>query len=194
MDSMDSAVSETLAGFNINNDLNVLDHLGDQLKDMDRRRRRELDTQQSRIDGLKRQLATQNRMLEQLRTSEKLKQAKKDLMVSEDEMFKVANALTASNMEVNSLKLTYNQDLKRLDELDQQLQTLRDRSDDADLVESVDRAKMIKVKLYESLGVKGDPEHKQVLVLNKGANKTRVLKLDDRYSAYFVSNYVWDNL
>ncbi|VEU22637.1 DEKNAAC103678 [Brettanomyces naardenensis] len=112
----------------------------------------------------------------------------------ENRLFKIAGNLTTFNMELNSLKLTYNQDLKRLDELEDELSGLKnsfglENSDDA-----VERAKIIKLKLYESTGLKLDPERREVLVLNKSANKTTVLKVNDNYSDYFISNYIWANI
>jgi len=150
---------------------------------------------------LKKQLNTLSNTINELKLSPKLRNAKNDLIELENQMFKIANSLTKLNMEINSLKLTYNQDIKQLDDLEEQIQNLKvgfklklAENSSSELGEASEKAKLIKLRLYESLGLKIDPENKEILVLNKQENKTSVLKVDDSYSEYFISNYIWNNI
>lgn len=108
-------------------------------------------------------------------------------------------------MEINSLKLSYNEDLKRLDELETELSKLNDKfishtailqvdsnSTDSKVVD--ENANLIKLKLYQSLGLKFNQETREVLILNKSKNNVSLLKIDDTYSEYFISNYIWDSI
>lgn len=108
-------------------------------------------------------------------------------------MFKVASNLTTYNMELNSLKLTYNQNLKKLDDLEVQLDTVKAGFRQSQ-EESSERANLIKLKLYESLGLKLNNEKHQVLVWNRSTSNAKVLKIDDCDSDYIVSNYIWGNI
>jgi len=149
---------------------------------------------------LKKRLKTLSDTISELKLSPKLKNAKNDLIELENQMFKIANGLTKLNMEINSLKLTYNQDLKQLDDLEDQIQGLKVgfksklAESSAEPDEVSEKSKLIKLRLYESLGLKLDSGSKEILVLNKQENKTSVLKVDDSYSEYFISNYVWNNI
>lgn len=109
------------------------------------------------------------------------------------------------NMEINSLKLSYNEDLKRLDELETELSKLNDKfishtanlqidPDSTDSKAVDENANLIKLKLYQSLGLKFNQETREVLILNKSKNSVSLLKIDDTYSEYFISNYIWDSI
>ncbi|GMG35929.1 unnamed protein product [Ambrosiozyma monospora] len=57
-----------------------------------------------------------------------------------------------------------------------------------------ERAKMLKAKLYQISGVKINLEKREVLVLNKKKATSSVLKLEEEYSDYFITNFIWENL
>lgn len=104
-------------------------------------------------------------------------------------------------MEINTLKLSYNQNLKRLDELESELSKLNDKfvSGSVNLQlndsKSVDEnTNLIKLKLYQSIGLKFNSHTQEVLILNKKKNNVSLLKIDDTYSEYFISNFIWDNI
>ncbi len=223
MDALKSAVVDTRASFDIQNDLKLLDNISRNLQQLDSLQGSDLKEKRDRLmvsfytkfyckikvhkdktnigTDLKKQLNTLSNTINELKLSPKLRNAKNDLIELENQMFKIANSLTKLNMEINSLKLTYNQDIKQLDDLEEQIQNLKvgfklklAENSSSELGEASEKAKLIKLRLYESLGLKIDPENKEILVLNKQENKTSVLKVDDSYSEYFISNYIWNNI
>lgn len=108
-------------------------------------------------------------------------------------------------MEINSLKLSYNENLKRLDELETELAKLNDKfithaanlpidSASTDPKTLDENTNLIKLKLYQSLGLKFNQDTREVLILNKSKNSVSLLKIDDTYSEYFISNFIWDNI
>lgn len=56
-------------------------------------------------------------------------------------------------------------------------------------------ANVLKINLYRNLGVRIESEEgKDDQILVQDNDKTSVLKVEKKYSEYFVSNYVWDRL
>ena len=63
-------------------------------------------------------------------------------------------------------------------------------------------SKAIKINIYKNLGVEiesgeeGETENKQdkVIIYNKETNLSSILNIDDKYSEYFITNYIWDRL
>lgn len=154
---------------------------------------------------LQRQLENTLSSIKSLRSSSQTKSTKAELKKLENEIFDSARSLTSLNMEINSLKLSYNENLKRLDELETELAKLNDKfiTHAANLpIDSVstdpktldENTNLIKLKLYQSLGLKFNQDTREVLILNKSKNSVSLLKIDDTYSEYFISNFIWDNI
>lgn len=152
-----------------------------------------------------RQLENTLSSIKSLRSSSQTKSTKAELKKLENEIFDSARSLTSLNMEINSLKLSYNENLKRLDELETELARLNDKfithaanlpidsaSTDPNTLD--ENTNLIKLKLYQSLGLKFNPDTREVLILNKRKNSVSLLKIDDTYSEYFISNFIWDNI
>lgn len=107
-------------------------------------------------------------------------------------------------MEISSLKISYNKNLKKLDELEIELSKLTDKfninnlnsidTKNPDSKYIQDNTNLLKLKLYQSLGIKFNNETREVLILNKSKNNVSLLKIDDSYSEYFISNFIWDNI
>lgn len=103
-------------------------------------------------------------------------------------------------MEINSLKLSFNENLKKLDDLESELSKLNEKfiisttttPNDENTIE--ENTNIIKLKLFQSIGIKFNVESREVLILNKSKNSISLLKIDDSYSEYFISNYIWDNI
>lgn len=154
---------------------------------------------------LQRQLENTLSSIKSLRSSSQTKSTKAELKKLENEIFDSARSLTSLNMEINSLKLSYNENLKRLDELETELAKLNDKfithaanlpidSASTDPKTLDENTNLIKLKLYQSLGLKFNQDTREVLILNKSKNSVSLLKIDDTYSEYFISNFIWDNI
>ncbi|GAV26838.1 hypothetical protein PMKS-000294 [Pichia membranifaciens] len=172
---------------------------------MDSLKDQNLASYSARIEDLERQLENTLSSIKSLRSSSQTKSTKSELKKLENEIFDSARSLTSLNMEINSLKLSYNEDLKRLDELETELAKLNDKfishtanlqidPDSTDSKAVDENANLIKLKLYQSLGLKFNQETREVLILNKSKNSVSLLKIDDTYSEYFISNYIWDSI
>ncbi|ESX02035.1 hypothetical protein KL905_002306 [Ogataea polymorpha] len=181
--------------FDIQKDLSAIDTINNNLKKLESLRQEELDRHQDKLDELQRELEHFESSIEELKNNQKSKEVKEELLKVEDLIFTIAKHLTSLNMELNALKLKYNQDLVKLENLQNQLAELEQHSIETDANKNVsERSKALKLKLYESLGLKLDFNSKQVLVLNKKSQKTNVLNLDQGYDEMFISEYIWDNI
>lgn len=146
---------------------------------------------------LKRQLENILSSIKSLKNSTQTKTTKQELKKLENEIFNSARNLTNLNMEINSLKLSYNENLKKLDKLESELVKLNEKfiSNTINDSKSIDEnTNLIKLKLYQSIGLKFNTETKEVLILNKKKNNVSLLKIDDTYSEYFISNFIWENI
>ncbi|KAH3671881.1 hypothetical protein OGAPHI_000067 [Ogataea philodendri] len=181
--------------FDIQKDISAMDTINNNLKKLESLRQDELDRHQDKLDELQRELDNFRTSITDLKNDQKSKDVKEELLKLEDLIFTVAKHLTSLNMELNALKLKHNQDLVKLEDLQNKLSDLEQTSVESDTSKNVsERSKALKLKLYESLGLKLDFENKQILVLNKKSQKTNVLSLDQGYDEMFVSEYIWDNI
>lgn len=64
-------------------------------------------------------------------------------------------------------------------------------------------SKVIKINIYKNLGVEiedaVDQDDKQnkcdkIVIFNKEANLSSILNVEEKYSEYFITNYIWDRL
>lgn len=205
MESLSSAIGETLTLFDLQHDINQINIISSKFKQMDSTSHQKIQSFNLKIDDLKKQLDNVKASIKSLKHSSSFKTTKSSIIQLENEIFETARSLTTLNMEINTLKLSYNHDLKKLDELETDLNQLRiSFSSLPDISNSSldksnpnvinDRARIIKMKLFDSLGLKVDLEKAQITILNKSTNRLISLKIDDNYSDYFISNYIWDNM
>ncbi|GME80417.1 unnamed protein product [[Candida] boidinii] len=132
-------------------------------------------------------------------------------------------------MELNMLNLKLNKDLKNLDNLNLQLDQIKNnyeinkrkliknnnnnnnKKSDTDMIDInnedeedeegeddkkiSENAKILKLRLYESIGVKFNKSNNEIIILNKKNNQTNILKVNNNeYSDYFISNFIWDRI
>ncbi|GMM31187.1 hypothetical protein DAMA08_039320 [Martiniozyma asiatica (nom. inval.)] len=201
MESLAAAISDTLSVFDIQNDIDMIDSVLTKLRSLDSHHSKEKSSINDRLVALRKQLKSLDESIKSLRLSSSSKSTKLTLVQLENEIFESAKSLTSLNMEINTAKITYNEDLKRLDELEQVLNklnnslTLLPQSDKPQDAHNADeRAKMVKLKLFESIGLKFNLDKGEVLILNKNENQVKSFTIDKNYSEYFISNYIWDNL
>ncbi|KAG0682659.1 kinetochore-associated Ndc80 complex subunit spc24 [Pichia californica] len=201
MESLATPIEETISVFDIQNDLDLIDTINNKIQQMDSIKDQNITSFSIRVDDLKQQLENTLSSIKSLKSSSQTKSTKSELRKLENEIFNTARNLTSLNMEINTLKLSYNQNLKRLDELESELSKLNDKfvSGSVNLQlndsKSVDEnTNLIKLKLYQSIGLKFNSHTQEVLILNKKKNNVSLLKIDDTYSEYFISNFIWDNI
>ncbi|ODV77289.1 Spc24-domain-containing protein [Suhomyces tanzawaensis NRRL Y-17324] len=117
---------------------------------------------------------------------------------------KVSIAKTLNDLEssLSSLKLSKSSLGIELDEIKEKVVSLFnnpfERRENDDLLDQ--DSHILKINLYRNLGVRienfdtQENENDRVLVFNKETNLTSVLKVDDKYSDFFISNYIWDTI
>jgi kinetochore protein Spc24 len=206
LESLATPVQDTLSILEIHNDIALVDAVNNKIHQLDTFTEENISSFQLRIDELHRQLDNILSSIKSLKSSTQSKSTKLELKKLENEMFNSARNLTSLNMEINSLKLSYNDNLKKLDTLQSELTALNDkflintgdishtnahRDGNTDIDENTN---LVKLKLYQSLGARYDNDTREVLVLNKKQNTVSSLKLNDSYSDFFISNYIWDSI
>jgi kinetochore protein Spc24, fungi type len=206
LESLATPVQDTLSILEIHNDIALVDAVNNKIHQLDTFTEENISSFQLRIDELHRQLDNILSSIKSLKSSTQSKSTKLELKKLENEMFNSARNLTSLNMEINSLKLSYNDNLKKLDTLQSELTALNDkflinigdishtdahRDSNTDIDENTN---LVKLKLYQSLGARYDNDTREVLVLNKKQNTVSSLKLNDSYSDFFISNYIWDSI
>lgn len=209
LESLAAPIQDTLSILEIHNDIALVDAVNNKIHQLDTFTQENISSFQLRIDELHRQLENILSSIKSLKSSSQSKSTKLELKKLENEMFNSARSLTSLNMEINSMKLSYNDNLKKLDTLQSELNALNDKfmlntenisdpsshkdgaNTNADLDEN---ANLVKLKLYQSIGLRYDNDTREVLVLNKKENRVNSLKLNDSYSDFFISNYIWDSI
>ena len=127
----------------------------------------------------------------------------------------IFNVMNEKSIELDNLKLSL---AKNLNDLESQINSMNITKND--LMEKYELVKMkndnlindnilknpdskaIKINIYKNLGVEiesggeGETENKQdkVIIYNKETNLSSILNIDDKYSEYFITNYIWDRL
>lgn len=127
----------------------------------------------------------------------------------------IFNVMNEKSIELDNLKLSL---AKNLNDLESQINSMNITK--KDLMEKCELVKMkndnlindnilknpdskaIKINIYKNLGVEiesgeeGETENKQdkVIIYNKETNLSSILNIDDKYSEYFITNYIWDRL
>lgn len=127
----------------------------------------------------------------------------------------IFNVMNEKSIELDNLKLSL---AKNLNDLESQINSMNITK--KDLMEKYELVKMkndnlindnilknpdskaIKINIYKNLGVEiesggeGETENKQdkVIIYNKETNLSSILNIDDKYSEYFITNYIWDRL
>lgn len=195
MESLTIPVTDTISIIDIQNDIARIDTVNHCFHEIDLLQQQNVNSIQTRIDQLKRQLDNIHDSIKSFKNSSQNKLIRNELKTFELEIFNSARNLTSLNMQLNTLKLSYNENMKRLDQLEYQLDDLNStflRNSDA--LDSLESSNIIKLKLFQSTGLKYDTEGREVVILNKRKHTITPLKLDDNYTDYFISNFIWDNM
>lgn len=127
----------------------------------------------------------------------------------------IFTVMNEKSIELDNLKLSL---AKNLNDLESQINSMNITK--KDLMEKYELVKMkndnlindnilknpdskaIKINIYKNLGIEiesgdeGTSENNQdkVIIYNKETNLSSILNIDDKYSEYFITNYIWDRL
>lgn len=110
----------------------------------------------------------------------------------------LAKGLNDLESQVNALHISQSNLVK----VKQNLSTKYENLISHNLLNNVD-SKVMKINLYKNLGVlvedgkpgeDGVSGEDKIIVHNRATDITTILSVDDKYSDYFVSNYIWDQL
>ncbi|CEP22238.1 hypothetical protein BN1211_2530 [Cyberlindnera jadinii] len=138
--------------------------------------------------------------------SEKLSQQLQTLENTESS--KMRNDMKKKIKENQSSELELNKTLKEVTSNKQELSTtlsslvdelssLEKQIEDLDFVDDIEDkdAIVLKLMVYRKLGLKIDMKSSAMIIYNKEKNLTDFLNYgDEKYSSYFISNYIWDRL
>lgn len=127
----------------------------------------------------------------------------------------IFNVMNDKSIELDNLKLSL---AKNLNDLESQINSMNIMK--KDMTEKYELAKLkndnlindnilknpdskaIKINIYKNLGVEiennednetGNSQDK-VVIYNKETNLSSILNIDEKYSEYFVTNYIWDRI
>lgn len=126
-----------------------------------------------------------------------------NMMINQDNLIELVNELDSIEKENLQLK---NKNDKRVNELaetyksneidDKGIINQIDQAEDEEaqkiLEDPVSRANILKLKLFRSLGVIVDTNSKQVFI--EHSDKLDVLSLNEGYSDYFKTKYIWERI
>lgn len=204
-------VYSTIENFETEPDITSLARISETMNKTEEKRRAKLTRLQSGITKLEEQLAEVKGKLESLnQPSEALKEqignlGKNPLDPNEStfqlintksgelDSMKVALAkqLTDVESQINQIHMAKMNLTKQKEELLQQ----KEQALAVSVAENHNSSSM-KISLFRSLGVhvgtaeKGD----KIVIFDEKKNQTSVLDVDEKYSDYFISNYIWERL
>lgn len=209
----DRLIVQTIENFETQPDIASLDRIADTLKKTDDLRRRKEEALKTDENRLRAELAELTAGLRELNrpsaaTLEALLRLGKPQggRPAEDDVFRLMND---KSVELDSLKVSLAKQLTDLESSINQLNmakiTLTRQSEELAAERSQAMAQNVltnfnsysmKISLYKSFGVHieefGDSE--RIIILDKSSNLTSVLDVDEKYSDYFISNYIWDRM
>lgn len=184
-------LKSTRENFEIDEDINTFDRIGENLKRIKERRTRQIDENQDVLRSLSRKLELTQSSLESTKNSSAQKQAAEETMQLEREKFALAKS-------INDLEADYASNLATLEKLKDELEELNNQHVDDEARVYVEDPTILRLKLYRSLGIsyEGDSaeDAKKALVRSTTTNNIHVVPLDQGYSDHFVANYIWDKL
>lgn len=211
-------IKSSIESFEIEPDLQTLNRIEDTISKTDQERLNKIEVLQASIKKAAGEYKTLQEEFEALQKSSTLADTLKSLgndeesedISEEDNIFKSMNK---KSIELDNLKVSL---AKKLNELERQINSLNIEKvnltkQQEDLVNDNENlinnsllnnfdSKIMKINLYKNLGVliesgeNQDTEDDKIIIYNKFADLTSILKVDEKYSDYFITNYIWDKL
>ncbi|ODV98150.1 hypothetical protein PACTADRAFT_635 [Pachysolen tannophilus NRRL Y-2460] len=201
-------IRSTIQNFEIEPDLTTLDRINENLLLLKNKKLDNIDEQKNLLKNLSLEYDDLNIEIEMLKNSENKNQIKQEIFKLNNLNFKIAKNLNNFEINLNLLRLNLENLKKRKIELDnKELKILED-----DSIENFNSI-LLKLKLFKKMGIImhfdkkiididensqdleiSNLENDKVIIYNKEEDATNVLNIDDKYSTYFISNYIWERV
>lgn len=213
-------LKSTREGFIITEDLKILNHINSSIKELGQRQEEtekkqkqemkkleeEIQTTEFEIDGLEEKIQSIDEELKQYADKEQIfseyankieilqngnLEMKKEIEDHINQIIDINDGKDVfSNSNLDSEEEDVNGEAKEDDKSKQNVNT---ELDDEKLMDPAVRANLLKLKLYRSLGVVIDSNTNQVFI-EHGDSGVDVLSLDDDYSEFYKTKFIWDRL
>lgn len=184
-------IRSTIENFQIEPDLATLDRITENLDLLAEKRSGRTNEQRDILKNLSAQKKYLEASVHQLEHSDQRIKIQTSFQQLEQDKFNIAKSLT--DLEINQSILNTN--LSILNETYEKLVLDEDNLLNNEVNENFDSV-VLKLKLFKTMGIvidtKSDPN--KLVVYNKVQDAVNVLTVDDNYSNYFITNYVWDAL
>lgn len=211
-ESPDTLIHAAIESFETAPDIESLSKIAANVKKTQELRDSKIDALEQEVRNLEAQLAEIKAGLEILSqpsaaTAEILAGFGKQDVVQEDSIFKMMNA---KSVELDNLKMSLARQLteheSQLNQINiNKLNLIRRRDDlraqnDRALANNVAanfNSSSMKISLYKSLGVHIEDfasDRDRIVLFDKKTNQPSVLNVSEKYSDFFISNYIWDRL
>lgn len=197
---------ETKEAFTIQDDINALIVINEKLKSIKQKSGELLDNKSDKVTKLSGKLSSLNKKIDDLNIQLSQTQEESKNFEKNDRMEDFEKELQALEAENNELKTTIDDKISHFVEQSQgssspltsslptsQMDKEIDEEERELLKDPNVRANILKLKLFRSLGVILDSANKQVFIEGND-NKIDVLSLDEDYSDYFKTKYIWDKI
>ncbi|KAF3987570.1 hypothetical protein FT663_04387 [Candidozyma haemuli var. vulneris] len=204
-------IYSTIENFETEPDITSLSRISETIVKTEEKRNAKLDRLQKGITALEEQLAEAKSKLESLNQpsdafKEQVSGLGKSPLDPNENTFQLINTksgeldsmkvtlakqLTDIESQINQLHMTKMNLTKQKDEFLQQ----KEQALAVSVAENHNSSSM-KISLFRSLGVHVDSAEKsdKIVIFDEKKNQTSVLDVDEKYSDYFISNYIWERL
>ncbi|CDR47561.1 CYFA0S33e00452g1_1 [Cyberlindnera fabianii] len=179
---------ETLEGCDIETDIDTIDRIAENLRVLQTERENKIVTGQQELQTLSGKLAQQKQVVQEMEASKvrnEIKSRIKESQNAELDINKALKELTSARQELST----------NMSNLVDEFNSLEKQIEDLDYIEEPEDkdAVVLKLMVYRKLGLKVDLKSSVLIIYNKEKNLTDFLNYgDDKYSDYFISNYIWD--
>lgn len=208
-------IQSSIDSFEIEPDILTLNRIEDTINKISQERSHKISFLQEGIKKLENELKSLQEELELLGLSNGLKETLNSLgdskLSNEEEHENIFNIMNKKSIEIDNLKLSL---AKKLNDLESHLNSLNitknnltnkqeelisenEKLIDKNLLNNFD-SKIMKINLFKNLGISIENanlnENDKIVIYNKLSDLTSILTVDDKYSDYFITNYIWERL
>lgn len=178
--------------YNFDNDQGKIDTASNNLKKIQQLRLGQLNKLKQSLKSAHGQLRSKQNIVKDLTENGPLA----DVIKRKDMSFNEEAELNRRLREVNSKKTSLTNSISRfMDELND-IEKQFERLDEEPILEAAeDKSALLKLAFFRSFGVSFDDKKNLVIIFNKREGFSDFLSLDgEKYSDFFVTNYIWDRV